>query len=83
MDIREIRAADPELVLAGNVDVDLLARGTPGQVRETVRGLMRDIAPGGRYFVSSGNSVASYCDPQNVLAMGQAVQEFGRYPIAV
>ena len=82
MDIREIRAAYPKLVLAGNVDVDLLARGTPAQVRETVRGLIRDIAPGGRYFVSSGNSVASYCDVHNVLAMGRAIQEFGQYPIA-
>jgi uroporphyrinogen-III decarboxylase len=52
-------------------------------VRETVRGLIRDIAPGGRYLVTSGNSVASYCDPDNVMAMGEAVQELGRYPIAV
>lgn len=83
MDIAAVREEFPELVLVGNVDVDLLSRGTPEQVRETVRGLIERIGPRGRYMVSSGNSVATYCLEANVLAMGEAVAEFGRYPIAV
>jgi len=82
MEIREVRERYPHLVLSGNVDVDLLSRGTPAEVRGTVRTLIRDLGPGGRYVVSSGNSVASYCSTDNVLAMGDAIQEFGRYPIA-
>jgi hypothetical protein len=83
MDIKAVREEYPELVLVGNVDVDLLARASPEEVRATVRRLMRDVAPSGRYCAASGNSVATYCDVDNVIAMCDAIQEFGAYPIAV
>ena len=83
MDMATIREEYPDLVLSGNVDVDMLSRGTPAQVRERVRELMAQMGPSGRYFISSGNSIASYCDVENVLAMADAVLEFGQYPISV
>ena len=83
MDIREVRRAFPQLALLGNVDVDLLARGTPEEVRETVRGLIRDLGPSGRYAVASGNSVPRYVKLENVHAMVDAVQEYGQYPLTV
>jgi len=79
MDIGEVRNAFPELVLVGNVDVDLLTRGTPDKVREAVRMLMRDVAPHGRFLAASGNSLASYCDVDNVMAMTDAIVELGSY----
>jgi uroporphyrinogen decarboxylase len=65
----------------GNVDLNLLGMSTPAEVDEEVRGLIRDVAPGGGYIVSSGNSLASYLLPENVRAMSAAVQKYGRYPI--
>lgn len=82
MDIREAkRAHGHHLCLLGNVDLDLLARGSPEDVDREVRGLIRDVAPGGGYIASSGNSLASYLRPENVLAMAQAIQRYGAYPI--
>ena len=54
---------------------------TPGEVDEEVRGLIRDIGPGGGYIVTSGNSLAGYCLPENVRALSAAVQRYGRYPL--
>jgi len=52
-------------------------------VDEEVRGLIRDVAPGGGYIVTSGNSLAGYLKPENVLALSRAVQKYGLYPISV
>jgi len=82
MDIRAVkRDYGDRLCLLGNVDLDLLTRGTPAEAEAEVRGLIRDVAPGGGYILTSGNSLASYLRPENVLAMSEAVQEYGAYPI--
>jgi hypothetical protein len=84
MDIRAVkRRYGDRLCLCGNVDMDLLARGSEADVDRTVRELIRDVAPGGGYMVTSGNSLAHYVRPENALAMGSAVARYGRYPIAV
>ena len=77
MDIRELRDTYPDLVLLGNVDVDLLSRGEPAQVRDIVRGLLEDLGPRGRYAITSGNSIARYCHLENIHAMINAIDEFG------
>jgi uroporphyrinogen decarboxylase len=69
--------------LLGNVDLNILGIGTLEEVDSEVRELIRDVGPGGGYIVSSGNSLASYLLPESVLAMSQAVQKYGRYPLAV
>ena len=43
--------------------------------------LIRDLAPGGGYIVTSGNSLTGYCRPENALAMSAAVHAYGTYPI--
>jgi uroporphyrinogen decarboxylase len=69
------------LCLLGNVDLNLLGMGTPEEVDEEVRGLIRDVGPGGGYMISSGNTLADYLRPENVLTLSQAVQKYGRYPL--
>jgi uroporphyrinogen-III decarboxylase len=82
MDIRAVkRAYGARICVLGNVDLNLLGMGTPEDVDRTVRGLIRDVGPGGGYIVTSGNSLAGYLVPQNVLALSQAVQRYGRYPL--
>jgi uroporphyrinogen decarboxylase len=83
MDIRAMkRDYGHRVCLLGNVDLNLLGMGTPQEVEEEVRGLIRDIAPGGGYIVTSGNSLAAYLRPENCLALSRAVQKYGRYPIS-
>ncbi len=66
--------------LVGNIDcAQLLPHGTPEQVREAVRRAIGDAAAGGGYIVSSSNSIHSGCDPRNLVAMVEAVKEFGSY----
>jgi uroporphyrinogen decarboxylase len=84
MDIRQVKKEyGNKICLLGNVDLNILGMGTIGDVEAEVKYLIRNIAPGGGYMVSSGNSLADYLIPENVKAMARAVQEYGRYPINI
>lgn len=77
------RTYGDRLCLLGNVDLNLLGAGTPEAVDQEVRELIRSVGPGGGYIVTSGNSLAGYCRPENVLAMTRAVRKYGAYPITL
>jgi uroporphyrinogen-III decarboxylase len=82
MDIRAIkRDYGDRICLLGNVDLNLLGMGLPEDVDREVRELIRDVGPGGGYIVTSGNSLAAYLKPENVIALSEAVQKYGRYPL--
>lgn len=53
----------------GGVDIDILGRGIPAQVRAETRRLIEACAPRGRYAVGSGNSIPSYVPLENYLSM--------------
>ena len=64
------------LCLLGNVDVDLLTRGTEDDVRRAVR-VVKDVwaaDPAGGIILSSSNSIADYCRMENYLAMMDEAQ---------
>ncbi|MBN1154194.1 nucleoside 2-deoxyribosyltransferase [candidate division KSB1 bacterium] len=84
MDIRELKnTLGDKLCLIGNVDVDILSRGRPEEIREVVLGLLRDVAPGGGYCLGSGNSVPEYVPAENFRAMAETALQCGRYPIVI
>jgi len=84
MDIREVkRRYGDHFCLIGNVDVDILSRSTPDIVRQQVRNLLRDVAPGGGYCLGSGNTVPNYVDLDNYRALLEEGLSSGRYPISV
>ena len=84
MDIRKVKQKyGSRICLIGNVDVDILSKGTPDQIEDIVRDLIRNIAPDGGYMLSSGNSLSSYVRIENVMAMGRALKKYGRYPIEI
>ena len=60
-----------------------LAFGTPTQVREDVRRRIQILAPGGGFVFNQIHNVLGDVRPENVLAMIQAAQDFGKYPIAM
>jgi uroporphyrinogen decarboxylase len=84
VDIREVkRTYRNRACVLGNVDLNLLGMGSPDAVDREVHDLIRDVGPGGGYIVTSGNSLAGYLLPENVLALSRAVQKYGRYPITL
>ena len=75
------KAFGDKICVMGNVDLNLLGMGTPEDVDAEVKELIRTVGPGGGYIITSGNSLASYLIPENVIAMADAVRKYGAYPI--
>jgi uroporphyrinogen decarboxylase len=64
----------------GGVDTQrVLPRGTTEQVREEVKRRIEDLAPGGGFVFATVHNIQADVPPENILAMWEAVQEFGRY----
>lgn len=83
MDIVAVKAEyGDRLALIGNLDLGYtLTRGTPQEVRDEVKYLIKYVAPGGGFLLGSANSVTNYVPLENYRAMLEATFEFGIYPI--
>lgn len=57
------------IAILGGVDMDYLSRYRPDEVRRYVRKLINGCAPGGRFAVGAGNSIANYIPIENYLTM--------------
>ena len=64
--------------VAGNVDIDILARGTQKNVKDEVFRLVNEMGNGPGYILSSGNAIVDYVKPENLVAMGEAVGKCSR-----
>jgi uroporphyrinogen decarboxylase len=53
----------------GGLDINVLSRASPDEVRRATGRLMDECGARGRYAIGSGNSVPSYVPPANYLAM--------------
>ena len=70
------------LTFCGGIDTHrILPTGTPAEVRAEVRRVIEILGPGGGYMVSSVHTVMNDVPAENILAMVDAVQEYGTYPI--
>ena len=70
------------IVFCGGIDSqNILPFGSPEDVRQEVRRVIDILGPGGGCMISSVHTVMNDIPPENVLAMVDAVQEFGRYPL--
>jgi len=87
-----IRATDMEAVAlkrdfgdalvfwGGGVDSQgVLPTGTPQQVKDDVRRNVEALAPGGGYVFSVVHNIQADVPPENILAMREALQEYGVY----
>ena len=61
------------LCVVGNVNIDLLARGTPTEVEKETTRILETLAPLGGHILSSSNSLAFYVQPENLRAMMRSV----------
>ena len=84
-DINEIKAKyGQRIALLGNIDLQYtLTKGTPEEVDQEVRTRIKDLAPGGGYCVSSGNSIPEYVPIENYAAMLEATYKYGTYPLTL
>jgi uroporphyrinogen decarboxylase len=83
MDIAKVKEKYGEkLCLVGNVDLHYtLTRGTTDDVTSEVGERIRTAGKNGGYIISSAMTLADYCKPENVLAMADAIRDYGEYPI--
>ncbi len=65
------------IAVLGGVDVDVLARRSPAEVRARVRATIEACGLRGRYAIGSGNSIPSYIPVENYLAMLDEAQREG------
>jgi uroporphyrinogen decarboxylase len=72
-----------KICLAGNVSNEMLQNAQPQDIEARVKELLREIAPGGGYLLSAGNSVPAWAEYENYKAMIDTGLKFGRYPIQI
>jgi uroporphyrinogen decarboxylase len=71
------------LFIKGNVDpVNTVLKGTRDQVLAAARERILIAGPGGGYILSTACSVPPAAPPGNVMALAEAAQAYGWYPIA-
>jgi uroporphyrinogen decarboxylase len=64
----------------GTVDTQgVFTDGTPQQVRDEVRRRVDDLGPGGGFVAAAVHNIQANVPPENVLAMWEAVHEYGQY----
>ena len=82
MDLAEVkRRYGDRVAVLGNVDVDLLSRGSRQEVERVTAELIRGVSPGGGHILSSGNTLTSAVRPENYRAMLATARRLGGYPI--
>lgn len=64
-----------KLCLIGNIDVDLLARGSVNEIKLNVKKNIEQVGFNGGYCVGSGNSIPEYVKLENYMAMIKTVKE--------
>jgi uroporphyrinogen decarboxylase len=70
------------ITFCGAIDTHhTLPHGTPEQVRQEVRRVIDILGPGGGYMVASVHTIMNDVPAENILAMVDAVDEIGRYPL--
>ncbi|MEI7743221.1 MAG: uroporphyrinogen decarboxylase family protein [Chloroflexota bacterium] len=70
------------LVFCGGMDTHhVLPHGTPAEVRAEVQRVIGTLGAGGGYMLGAVHTVMGDVPAENVLAMVDAVEELGRYPL--
>jgi uroporphyrinogen decarboxylase len=84
MDIRKLHFKYRDRIcFLGNIELDTLIRGAPGDIRDLVINNLKDIAPDGFYAAGSSNSVTKAVPVENYLSMNDTTLRYGRYPISL
>ncbi|MFX1446492.1 MAG: uroporphyrinogen decarboxylase family protein [Promethearchaeota archaeon] len=84
IDIIEIkRQYGDKVCIMGNVPVAMLIHNKPREISIYVKNLLKECAPSGGYFMSSGNSIVPQIPIRNYMAMLRTFWRYRKYPIKV
>ena len=72
-----------KITLIGNVSPQDLATESPEFIRNYTKKLIKELAPGGGYILSSGHSINPEVTLENFLTMHDTLKKYGKYPIKV
>lgn len=73
-----------DIIFCGGMDTSrVLPKGSPEDVRQEVRRIIKELGRGGGLMIGAVHTVMNDVPAENVLAMVDAVEEFGRYPLAL
>ena len=68
-----------KVVLLGNVNPLIISNGTPDDVKQATRLVIEKLAPCKGIIIQDGNNIAPGSPVENINAMMEAAEEFGRY----
>lgn len=75
-----VQRLGPEVTVMGGVHVDILSAGTPDEIQQEARRILEEVKPHTRRFIlKEANNLSPGTPPENVLAMYEAVKQYGRY----
>ncbi|HEY4751955.1 MAG TPA: uroporphyrinogen decarboxylase family protein, partial [Candidatus Limnocylindrales bacterium] len=70
------------VTFCGAIDTKhVLPHGTPAEVRAETARVIRELGAGGGYMVAAVHTIMDDVPAANILAMVDAAQELGRYPL--
>jgi uroporphyrinogen decarboxylase len=72
-----------KITLMGNVSPQDLATQTPEFIQNYTKKLIKELAPGGGYILSSGHSINPAVKLENFFAMHDTLKKYGNYPIQI
>jgi len=72
-----------KITFIGNVSPQDLAEKTPEFIQDSTKKLIKELAPGGGYILSSGHSINPAVKLENFLAMHKTLEKYGKYPIKI
>jgi uroporphyrinogen decarboxylase len=71
-----------KIIFWGGLDVQrIMPFGNPDEVRAEVKRIIQTFAPGGGYIFSPAHAIQNDVSIENWLAMWEAVDKYGKYPI--
>jgi uroporphyrinogen decarboxylase len=80
MGAEKLAAFKGDLCFWGGIDEQhLLPHGTPQQIKDEVKRVIEILAPGGGYVPFSSHVIQHDTPPQNVMAMYEAIEAYGKY----
>jgi uroporphyrinogen decarboxylase len=77
------RELAPAVIIGNLAPVGIMLQGSPSDVETACIELIQKCAPGGRYVLSGGCEIPVYTPGENVQAVIDTVNKYGRYPIKI
>ncbi len=71
------------ITFVGNVSPQDLADQSPKVIEKYVKKLIKNLAPGGGFILSSGHSINPAIKLENFLVMHETLKKYGKYPIQI